>query len=585
MKIFISFIIFLAIGIFLAIAEKSLAKRINKTYDHLPARYVFAGVYAAIMAALFFGAYTMLVDQPKGWEYWCMAIAAMGTLANLFLFFRFSRERGNEWVEVLPYTFVAIITALVALAGAAGFWTLFTGFFGRVLFLIYVLAAVTTILAIWYVFAENRQAHDGASVIVIIGVILAAILVFLILPNWNWFGSKDSDDATASNTTEVATDSQNPVAESLGLEDVVSDEEIKQQMQENEKDKDQAKVKQVGFYNLSLQNDGIEDNDFNFGYNRYQEDRDLDWYVENIIADEAKDPAFAAAHMGRTDMNLGTRISGLFYDTTDETACVEQINKVKDQFINDEEYFKVRVAAFQILLRKADKKLVYAEDITDMMYQYPYTTTGVPDVIIKNTEKQKGHIVVFSIKIKGKDVPFLAVRAECGWQPVIKYSEKKKTTTKKTTTTTTTTTTTDEDKNKNKANGTQGELVGKGTGETTNTNNGEGANTSSAEEQNNTGNQTKEETDKILEEKKEINENQKVGGVDDNTSTTATPAPDKNQGQTETNVDNNGDKGTGNGSADEGEPEVYPVALDENGNQIPNTTNNPSGIWEGDVPK
>ena len=75
---------------------------------------------------------------------------------------------------------------------------------------------------------------------------------------------------------------------------------------------------------------------------------------------------------------------------------------------------------------------------------------------------------------------------------------------------------------------------------------------------------------KGVEEKKEVNQNQKKGG-DSNTSSTPKPSP-------KANVDNNADKGTGNGSIDTPTPQKPKAKEADSGKEI----NNKAGeAWEG----
>ena len=72
----------------------------------------------------------------------------------------------------------------------------------------------------------------------------------------------------------------------------------------------------VHFYNLDLQEDKDQGNEFNFGADPYEVGKALAGaYFDDILRERMKeDPALAAAVMAWFDANLGTRFLGVFYE-------------------------------------------------------------------------------------------------------------------------------------------------------------------------------------------------------------------------------------------------------------------------------
>lgn len=170
------------------------------------------------------------------------------------------------------------------------------------------------------------------------------------------------------------------------------------------------------FYNLALQKDEDKDNDFNFGYNPYDESKTAKDYDKDFRERLKKDPALAAADTAWMDAKLGTRYLGEFYESC-KGDWAKTINAAKLRFMdNKTAYYKNLDAYFAFLNSAVKVEVKEGYGASDQMYMNPYTADGVPDVIVMKTKDHKGHFLIYTFNIKGEKVK-LAYRIECGYQP------------------------------------------------------------------------------------------------------------------------------------------------------------------------
>ena len=166
------------------------------------------------------------------------------------------------------------------------------------------------------------------------------------------------------------------------------------------------------FYNLKLQDDGDEDNDFNFGPEASGSAEELDEIFRQRVVE---DPALGAADMAWLDAIVGTRYLGEFYESC-KGDWAKTINLSKESFIQDPVLYARAREAFFDYLDKASVSVETASGLTDQMYMNPYTEDGIPDVIVLKTKNHTGKFLVYTFKIKGNTFK-VAYRLECGFQP------------------------------------------------------------------------------------------------------------------------------------------------------------------------
>ena len=348
----------------------------------------------------------------------------------------------------------------------------------------------------------------------------------------------------------------------------------------------------IGFYNLALQADNVSENNFDFGFcpslALTAEDYDLD-----LRTRAAQDPALAAAIMAWWDAITGTRFTGRFYETC-KGQWADAINMARDEFMADPDVYYEALVPFYRVMDEAKVFIRMGYNLNDQMYMNPYTSSGVPDVIVMKTD-QDGIFLVYTITIKGNtfEVPY---RINCGYQPtnvqevmnIVPDDSPRQAYTPETnpprreeqpetnpprreeqpeTNPQPETSAPKKDPSKTpKVNTEPNDDPGPGSS----TNNGVGATTSTADQPtNSTSYETPQEYAKVVEELADINANQATG-ADDNTPTTASPPS--------TTVDNNGD--TGNGGAPINSPTTVapPAEVADTGQAI---SDNPGEAWGG----
>ncbi len=199
------------------------------------------------------------------------------------------------------------------------------------------------------------------------------------------------------------------------------------------------------FYNLDLQDDDDKLNNYNFGPNPILENVSLEKVkaaikgkkasdsvkvqeiIEMLNVDELRDdqlkrmyddPKLGAADMAWMDSIAGTRYLGTFYSAAKEQWDVA-MNDAADAWIEDEESYYQTLTAFEKWLDSAtDVRIEYRDSgLTDQMYMNPYTTSGIPDIIVMETSNHEGWFIVYEFTIKETKNIKVAYRIDCGYQP------------------------------------------------------------------------------------------------------------------------------------------------------------------------
>ncbi len=559
--IFGSIIIF-----FLIAAENSFAKRRNGKEDNTVG-IVTSVAYGVIIAAIHMATkHAVSLGKaagvmPIGWTILCVCFTGL-CVGGLYYLARRWRVQGSKFLELVSFAIALVCTHLVAMQTTTAWSTITTnGFLSRLIgwfmFPISVFA-LGTILVDFFKNKYEQTEESGYKAAALITTIVAALVILVsaivALPDWNpkpVVPENDSEDEFA-------------------ISDYVDDDDLEWD------DEEEIAEPDWGFYNLSLQDDGDADNDFNFGWNPWDKEKDPSWYGEDFRTRLANDPAFAAASMAWVDVHCRTRFIGKFYDEC-EHEWDAAINATKEAFMADQDLYDRTLQAFLAFLDTTDMEIRYAKSgIEDQMFQNPYTADGVPDVIVMKTTQKDGHFLVFIFTLKGTkvEVPF---RIECGYQPTNVEKAMDITPVPKPVPPTasgnnppepTPTPTPTPTPKKDKTKGVQGELVGPNDdpGPGPDSNNGEGAEKSKFEEGPSSTDMTAKEYEEKMKEMKEVNSEQKQGG---DSNTPSTPVKPK------TNVDSNADKGTGNGDIDK------PTEKKEAPSEVKNNKDNPSGEWGG----
>lgn len=171
------------------------------------------------------------------------------------------------------------------------------------------------------------------------------------------------------------------------------------------------------YYNLYLQADGIEGNEYNFGSNPYEEGKTAADYDAELRFRMQWDSALYAADSAWLDANVGTRYLGEFYESC-KGDWAKTMNKAKEAFAKDQMvYYRSMDAFFAFLDSAVSITVERSEGLTDQMYMNPYTADGVPDVIVFETSDHEGWFLVYTFVIKETETVKVAYRIDCGFQP------------------------------------------------------------------------------------------------------------------------------------------------------------------------
>ena len=227
--------------------------------------------------------------------------------------------------------------------------------------------------------------------------------------------SKGKDVSSVVDDESVATEAaEESVATEAAEESVAA--EVAEESDEVEVGREPIVVENAwfDFYNLSIQEDGKGENDFDFGPKPAGE-------TASEIAKEHRerlriDPALGAADIAWADALLGTRYLGEFYESC-KHDWAKTINAAKERFMEDHEAYDEVLDAFMKMQAKAKVYMQDGEIMEDQMYMNPYTIDGYPDVIVLKTPNHKGKFLVYEYTIKGTGVVKVAYRIDCGFQP------------------------------------------------------------------------------------------------------------------------------------------------------------------------
>ena len=264
--------------------------------------------------------------------------------------------------------------------------------------------------------ADKKRAKNQSALAKVLKVVLIAIVVLILLASF--FKCNLGSVKTTATTAVAATDTEGDTPWSrfvawwkglFGADGQTATTTTRQTW--------------YGFYNLAmLKNDDTSD-DFNFGWNPYDESWTARDYDREFRSRIKKDPALGAADMAWLDAIVGTRYIGVFYDECSGKWDVA-INAAKQGFMETDPttlYYPTLDGFFAFLDTAVSVEVRKGSGIEDQMYMNPYsqyTVYGVriPDVIVMKTDNHEGMFLVYTFSIKGRLVE-VAYRIECGFQP------------------------------------------------------------------------------------------------------------------------------------------------------------------------
>ena len=185
---------------------------------------------------------------------------------------------------------------------------------------------------------------------------------------------------------------------------------------------------EVRYFNNELQDDGIDTNNYNFGYDRKaaadaavksgQAKSDVEWVATkkgngDFFYSISVDPALCAAiglHMDET-LKLPEKI------LKDEEGVVvgQRADKAHLHFLRDKKYWDRAVDLIRKYLTSGEIKVEYVKTPDSMMYMLNNGLEGnKPSVIVRKTTSSKGYVVTFNLGKPGR----VRFRLQCGYQPI-----------------------------------------------------------------------------------------------------------------------------------------------------------------------
>ncbi|MDO4747016.1 MAG: hypothetical protein Q4A70_01570 [Candidatus Saccharibacteria bacterium] len=173
------------------------------------------------------------------------------------------------------------------------------------------------------------------------------------------------------------------------------------------------------FYNPSLLRDNDATNDYYFGYNPnlVNEYREVEYYHNDVKNRMMIDPALAAAEMGAVDALIGTRFIGDDYDKSGGN-WLNAINLAKTRFMEmDKTTYLTNLDKFFEFLNSGNRDVQYRHGIHDQLYMNPFTSTGVPDVIVMDSGDGEGWCLVYTFYTNAQPRE-VVLRINCGYPPV-----------------------------------------------------------------------------------------------------------------------------------------------------------------------
>jgi hypothetical protein len=305
-------------------------------------------------------------------------------------------------------------------------------------------------------------------------------------------------------------------------------------------------------HNNDVQNDGDDTNDLNFGLSP-EANKSADYYYKEFVQTLYDDPPFLAATALSLDAELGTNYLDQvqYVGGNEKTNWLDRANGANLILCPSKELTTRTAQAIEGYLDTVvvKKEVRSAKVAYDQIYMNPHTITGVPELVVYETEAENSTYLVLTCMLKNGEIHELWYHIPCRYQWSIPDAEKTigVTPSKKSSSggsngnnpSPSPSPSPSPTPSKNVKDQSQRKAIGnddKGPGEKTI---GEDPNHSTKDRSDNSPSGSYQDYKNNQKNLEETNKNQKTGS-DNNTP--STPAP-----SSQTTVDNNGDKGTGNG--------------------------------------
>ncbi len=189
-----------------------------------------------------------------------------------------------------------------------------------------------------------------------------------------------------------------------------------------------AQGRVIRYFNSELQADGIDTNNYNFGYDRKAaadkavKDKETNSVQEWVATKDGEgdlfysisvDPALCAAVALHMDETL-TLPETILVDEQNEKIG-QRADKAHLHFLSDQDYWDDTIDLIKKYLTSGSIKIEAIDDYTSQMYQaYNRLEGNKPSVIVRDSSNEGGHVIIFNLGKPG----IVKFRLECGYQPV-----------------------------------------------------------------------------------------------------------------------------------------------------------------------
>ncbi|MDO4730284.1 MAG: hypothetical protein Q4A96_03770, partial [Candidatus Saccharibacteria bacterium] len=168
----------------------------------------------------------------------------------------------------------------------------------------------------------------------------------------------------------------------------------------------------VTFGNDTVQNDGIDSNNYNFNHNLWLDGMNADEAFDVFFSWLSCDPCLMAA----TATGIQSRIGdiGLQAKESGITGLEEKANASAFSYYDDRAYWQNDLNTLYNYLSEKPRKIDEIGDYNSAMYQSHYDGSILPRIVVRKTKNSNGHAIAFELA-PGTEVRF---RLECGFQMV-----------------------------------------------------------------------------------------------------------------------------------------------------------------------
>lgn len=364
------------------------------------------GIMAAVfIAAMIFCASNMLVEKPNYGQalavgaiagaisYFsdnggvAMSVISLAAIAAVFGLMGYSwHKEGSNFKEMLPFIGMVLVFYFVGKAAMAP--TTVIGVIAGALLAIMSISLIAFMVIDLCLYWQNVDGDNRYRYLLFAIAIIAILLAGYVV----------ADAANDVKDVNTATEQAQPVTKPVESVPETSS--------------------WYHFFNEEVRMDMDQKNDYNFGPNPYTDGENVDYYVNDFANRRTKDPALLSATALALDSVAGTDYIGevLYMGYDEKLNALERADAATQVFVGDKSIFDSANEAISAMLSSAkDVQLVREDKISDQLYMNGYSVSGVPQVVIYETDVTSDWCLVYTFQVKTSEVQ-IAFRIPCGYQ-------------------------------------------------------------------------------------------------------------------------------------------------------------------------